>query len=285
MQAKIVFYLGLLISGLIFSGATTIAQSLTPANVPVLDLPESSALETALRCADQTGAAIFVIAGRKSCPPCRTLTQQIKTDESTRQWLRNCVKVYLDCDSAEYQRWIAIHPPTDTVLPQWFLVRADGQELINRAGAVSIEELRMVLQSSFVRAGKRIDESDSSRIEELVVKVKGLLESQDVIEAAQAIMHATTTLRVASNNYGAFSNQLRELLVEVQTRLVRQINSAREQLNEIEGLSKSVQIERIQEAQRLINRLRSVPSVSGHLHGLELELESSQHRIEQSVQR
>lgn len=287
MQTKTyiaIIYFGLLIGALIFVGNGADAQQVVPEHSETV-LRASAALEIALQCADRTGAPILVIAGRKTCPPCRALSQQVKTDEPTKQMLSDCVKVYLDCDSPEYQQWIAIHPPTDAALPQWFLVRADGQELINRTGGVSNEELKTVLGSNLIRAGKTINESESDRVQELVVEVSQILESKDDIAAAEAIKNAIPVLKIASNNYSASSNQLRHLIRQVQSKLVRRIDSAREQLSELSELKESSRKERLIELQTLISRLRSVPSVAKRLRILESEMAEQRGSLETSVKR
>ena len=250
--------------------------------VPKTALAQSGALtsieqplETALEWAQKTGAPLLVITGQESCGACLALKRQLQHDETTRQILGDCVKLYLDCDSEDYHKWISRYRPSQNTLPQWFLVRADGQELINRSGNPQADQLNWILARQLEKAGKLINEQEFRQVQELVYQLQRQLDQDHLAQAARTAAAGLPVLRIAANSFAAPANTLRIQLSEIQRRLqaeLVQLETGLETLKQLADSRKPAALTRIRER---MDQLHGIPVIASSLQILQTKFRAS----------
>jgi thioredoxin-related protein len=232
--------------------AIVVAQS-TPGNQ----------LTEAIEMASTCGFPMLVVASQESCNPCMALKQDLRNNPDVRGLLDGCLKVYIDCDAPEYLQWTQLHRPSNRSLPQVFLIRCDGKELLNQSGRLSTEQLMTTLEEALRGAGKILNEDESLQIRELTGKLQQLVDKGKIFEAADTILDSERTLRLAVNCFAAPAIEMRTILAMVKQELLHQIELTRNELHELKNLpmnQRQPAAERIQSTLINLSRFRPIAS-------------------------
>jgi hypothetical protein len=250
-------------------GASVWAILVACQSAALAQLHPQKSLGAAVETSRRLGFPLLVLATQESCPPCRVLKQQIQEDQEITRLLHGCIKIQLDCDSADYQQWIRRHPPANPQLPQLFLLRGDGRVLLNLSGTRSSQELRQVLAERVSQAGKSLTEAETQAIHRLTMQLNQKLAAEGCFAAAEMLQETQRTLTLAHHAYAENAIELRESLEKIKAELMDQIEATRKQLDQLGSLSGDEQVAAANRIETTMERLKRIPVVSMELHQLQ----------------